>query len=104
VLPLTQEELERRERLIAAEVLAAADERAERRIVAAVDAVMTNVTMHVGMAEKTLVARIDGLKWKMIAALVGGQAVAGLLAGLTTGRVPVPSEVTAAAETILRLL
>jgi len=78
-------------RLLAAETLLAADERSDKKIAAAVEGVMTNVTLHVGMAEKTLLQRIDGLKWRMIAALVGGQALAGLMAGLSTGRVPVPS-------------
>lgn len=109
--PITQAELDRRDRLIAAELLAAANTQAEQRIVAAVESVMTNVTLHLGMSEQVVSARIDtvgerldGMKWKMLAALVGGQAVAGLMAALVTGRVPVPAEVNEAAATLLRLL
>lgn len=87
--PITQEELNRRDRLIAAELLAAADEQAEKRIVSAVEAVMTNVTLHVGMSEKTVSAKIEGLKstfrWQVIAGLTGGQTLAAIAAAYMTG-------------------
>lgn len=77
-------------RLIAADTLAQADKRSEDRVVAAVDAVMTNVVLHVGMAEKTLLERIDGVKstfrWQIIAGLVGGQSAAAVLAAYVTGK------------------
>lgn len=87
--PITREELDRRERLASAELLLAADERAERRIVLAVEAAVTNVLVHVGMSEKTTVAKIDGLRntirWQIIAALAGGQTLAAVAAAYMTG-------------------
>lgn len=106
--PVTHSDLDRREaaalaaaRLLAAQTLEAADLRSDQKIVAAVEAVTTNVTLHVGMAEKATLARIDGLKWRMIAALVGGQTIAALMAALAAGRVPVPKD---AATSVFRLL
>lgn len=86
---VSREELARRERLLQAEILAAADERSEKRVVAAVEAAVTNVLLHVGMAEKTTVAKIDGLRgtlrWQIIAALAGGQTLAAVAAAYMTG-------------------
>jgi hypothetical protein len=82
--PLTE-----RERLLAAELLAEADARAEKRIIAAVTAAMTNVTLQIGMAEKTTVAKIDGLRtslrWQMVAALMCGQTLAAVAATYASG-------------------
>lgn len=88
--PVTRYELERaREEAIRVATLEAArvaDEAAHRRIAAAVDAVVTNVTQQIGMTEKTTAAKIDGLKWRMIAALLGGQTLAGVVATLLATR------------------
>ena len=117
--PVSRSELESRERLLAAELLAKADERAEKRIVTAVEAAVTSVTLHIGLSEKTTAVKIDGLEtatstkidglrsstrlWISLG-LVGGQTVAATVAAYITGNGQKVEAVTAAAVSLLPLL
>lgn len=99
---ISRDELDRRERLIAAELLAEADARAEKRIVAAVESVVTNVSLHVAMSERVTAEKIDGLRsstrlWIGMG-LISGQAVAALMAALVTKQAPLMPAVEAVAS------
>lgn len=91
--PITRYELDRSRdeavRLATAESLRLANEQSQKIVVAAVEAVVTSVTLQIGMSEKTQSAKIDGLRssvrWQVIAGLIGGQTVAGLAAAYMTG-------------------
>lgn len=60
---------------------------------------LTTAGVQIGAVEKTLVAKLGSLKAWGIAALVGGQVGAGLLAGLVG-----PQKVTAAAAAAIRTI
>lgn len=90
---VTRDDLQRAKdeavRLATAEAVRQADEAAHANIVSAVEAVVTNVTIQIGMSEKTTTAKIDGLRtatraW-IIAGLAGGQTLAAIAAAYTTG-------------------
>lgn len=96
---ISRDELDRRERMIAAELLQRADEQAEKRIVTAVESVVTNVSLHVAMSEKMTAQKIDSLSkatrlWIGMA-LIGGQGVAALMAALVTKQAPLAPTVQA---------
>lgn len=101
-MSLTNEQLEDRAKLAIAEAVALADEKAEQRINKAVEATTTNVVLHVAMSEKVMVERIDSLKWRMTAALLGGQVAAGLVAAVATQKVQ-SGHVEAVASALLHL-
>lgn len=104
---VTHADLQRsRDEVIRVAVLEAAkvaEEKADRRLLAAVEAVITDVTRQIGMSEKVTAAKIDGLKWRMIAALLGGQTMAGLVATLIHTR-STPADVGKVALAVLARL
>lgn len=89
---VTRDELQRtRDEVIRLAVLEAekvAAKNADRRLLSAVEAVITDVTRQIGMSEKVTAAKIDGLKWRMISALLGGQVLAGMVAAVITRTSP----------------
>lgn len=63
---------------------------------------MTNQEIHDHVAtridelDEKIDLKLDGLKWRMIAALVGGQALAGLVAAVVTRTTPAEAAARAA--------
>lgn len=63
---------------------------------------VTTMGVQIGAVEKILTAKLVAMRWQMAAALVGGQALAGLVAAAVTKTTP--AEAGRAAAAVLRNL
>jgi hypothetical protein len=94
---VTLDELEAKIELTRLKAVSLADEKAEKRIIAAVEAIISNVTLQIGMSEKTLAEKMKTKTAWAVSMFLGGQAIAGLTAALVTRTTPAEATRTALA-------